>query len=107
MKKLPLVLAFVALIVLLGSQYFRTRAPLAPTSRPTIEHEVKPRPGAGAPPSNAPAENSGVVDAMQVAISVIVLGAGLFVVLSKRYEAAEKNWAFGAIGTVVGFWLKV
>ena len=107
MKRLPLIFAFVALIVLLGSQFYRTRAPLATMSHPTIEHEARPRPGAAAPTINLPADNSGLVDAMQVAISIVVLGAGLFVVLSKRYEAAEKNWAFGAIGTVIGFWLKV
>jgi hypothetical protein len=33
-------------------------------------------------------------------------GAGLFVVLSKKYDANEQNWAFATMGTVVGFWLK-
>jgi len=107
MKKLPLVFAFVALIALLGSQYFRVRAPLTTRTHPPIEHEAKPKPGAEAPAPAPPAESSSVIDTMQVAISVVVLGAGLFVVLSKKYEAAEKNWAFGAIGTVVGFWLKL
>ena len=40
------------------------------------------------------------------AISLIVLIAGLFVILSKRYEADQEKWAFGSLGTVLGFWLK-
>jgi hypothetical protein len=43
---------------------------------------------------------------MQVAVSVVVLGAGLWVILSGRYDADPQRWASGAIGTVVGYWLK-
>jgi hypothetical protein len=43
---------------------------------------------------------------MQVAISAIVLGAGLWVILSAQYSHESERWASGAIGTVMGYWLK-
>jgi hypothetical protein len=42
---------------------------------------------------------------MQIAISFIVLGASLYAVLSKKYDADVQKWAYGAIGTVMGYWL--
>ena len=41
-----------------------------------------------------------------IAISVVLLIASLFVILSSNYELAVRNWAFGTIGTVLGFWLR-
>lgn len=43
---------------------------------------------------------------MQIVVSVLVLAAGLWVMLSGRYDADVEKWAAGAVGTVVGFWLK-
>ena len=43
---------------------------------------------------------------MQIVISLVVLGAGLWVILSARYDADAQRWAAGANGTVVGYWLK-
>jgi phosphomannomutase len=43
---------------------------------------------------------------MQMAISTVILGAGLWVILSGRYSADAGRWASGAIGTVMGYWLK-
>jgi hypothetical protein len=43
---------------------------------------------------------------VRIAVSALFAGAGLFVVLSKKYDANEQNWAFATMGTVVGFWLK-
>jgi hypothetical protein len=43
---------------------------------------------------------------MQVAVSMAVLGAGLWVIVSGRYDGDAQRWASGAIGTVVGYWLK-
>ena len=43
---------------------------------------------------------------MQIAISAVVLGAGLWVILSGHYDADAERWAAGAIGTVMGYWLK-
>jgi hypothetical protein len=42
---------------------------------------------------------------MAIGISLVVLGAGLYVVLSKKYSDDAQRWAFGAIGMVVGYWL--
>ena len=42
---------------------------------------------------------------MVVGISLVVLAAGLYVVLSKKYSDDVQRWAFGAIGMVVGYWL--
>jgi hypothetical protein len=44
--------------------------------------------------------------AMQIAISTVILGAGLWVILSGRYPPDAGRWAAGAIGTVMGYWLK-
>lgn len=44
--------------------------------------------------------------AMQIGVSVALLGVGLYVILSKQYAAADTNWAYGTVGTVVGYWLK-
>jgi hypothetical protein len=43
---------------------------------------------------------------MQVVVSLVVLAAGVWVILSGRYAADAQHWASGAIGTVVGYWLK-
>ena len=43
---------------------------------------------------------------MQIAISSVILGAGLWVILSGHYHADAERWAAGAIGTVMGYWLK-
>jgi hypothetical protein len=43
---------------------------------------------------------------MQIAVSTVILGAGLWVILSGRYDADAQRWASGAIGTVMGYWLK-
>jgi len=40
-----------------------------------------------------------------VGISLVVLAAGLYVILSKKYSDEVQRWAFGAIGMVVGYWL--
>jgi hypothetical protein len=48
-------------------------------------------------------DSSGV---MQMVISTLVLLSALFIILSGRYGDAEQKWAFGVIGTVIGFWFK-
>ncbi len=39
-------------------------------------------------------------------ISAIVLVAGLYVVLSGSYPDATTKWAIGAMGVVIGYWLR-
>jgi len=43
---------------------------------------------------------------LQIAISTMILGAGLWAILSGHYAAGAERWASGAIGTVMGYWLK-
>src|SRR5215831_1860232 len=43
--------------------------------------------------------------AMPVVVTFVLLGASLWVILSRRYNDANQKWAFGVIGTIVGYWL--
>lgn len=43
---------------------------------------------------------------MQVAISLLALVAGLYMVMSGGYSPADVAWATGMIGVVVGYWLR-
>ena len=55
-------------------------------------------------PSMTPSE---VVDLiMPIVVTLAVLGCALYVIISKAYPEANQKWAFGAIGTILGFWLK-
>jgi hypothetical protein len=42
---------------------------------------------------------------MQIIVTLAFTVASLYVVISKRYEADDRNWAYGALGTILGFWL--
>jgi hypothetical protein len=44
---------------------------------------------------------------MQIVVSVLVLAAALYIILSNNYDPKDKHWAYGACGTVLGFWLKI
>jgi hypothetical protein len=43
---------------------------------------------------------------MQMFVSGLVMSATLFVILSNRYQAKDKHWAYTTLGLVIGFWLK-
>jgi hypothetical protein len=43
---------------------------------------------------------------MQVAVSLIVSGGSLYIIVSQSYDSKDKHWAYGAAGTILGFWLK-
>jgi hypothetical protein len=45
-------------------------------------------------------------DIVQVIITVLLLGSSLYVILSRKYSAQDQNWAYGTVGTLLGFWLK-
>jgi hypothetical protein len=50
-----------------------------------------------------------VMDAVlmaQIAVSFLLGFPAIYVVLSKRYQAREKHWAFTTLGTILGFWLR-
>jgi hypothetical protein len=38
--------------------------------------------------------------------TLLVLTACLVVILSGEYDPNCKNWAFGTVGTILGYWLK-
>ena len=42
---------------------------------------------------------------MQALISLAVLGAALFIILSKKYPSESDKWAYGTVGTILGYWL--
>jgi hypothetical protein len=42
-----------------------------------------------------------------VAVTVPVLGCALYVIVTPIYREADKKWAYGAMGTLLGFWLGV
>jgi|HubBroStandDraft_6_1064221.scaffolds.fasta_scaffold330555_2 hypothetical protein len=44
--------------------------------------------------------------AMQILLSLSLVGASLFIVLSAKYTLQDRHWAFGTLGTVLGFWLR-
>ena len=43
--------------------------------------------------------------AMQIILSLVITAAGLFVILSQTYSDDAQKWAFGAVGTILGYWL--
>jgi hypothetical protein len=43
---------------------------------------------------------------VEIIISVVLLVASLFIVLSSKYGPTDKHWAYSTIGTLVGFWLR-
>jgi hypothetical protein len=45
-------------------------------------------------------------EGMQITISVIVLLASLYMILSSKYGPKDKHWAYGVVGTIIGFWFK-
>jgi hypothetical protein len=47
----------------------------------------------------------GYKNSMLAFISLLLFVYSLFVVLSTRYEPKDKNWAYGTIGALTGFWL--
>jgi large-conductance mechanosensitive channel len=41
-----------------------------------------------------------------IVISFVLLAAALYLILAKSYSVQDRYWAYGALGTLVGFWLK-
>ena len=54
--------------------------------------------------TGAVADNN-ITTYMPAFISVIVLIASLWVIQSKKYTPTDRHWAYGALGTIVGYWL--
>ncbi len=43
---------------------------------------------------------------LQAVVSLAVLGAALFVVLTHGRDYGNKPWAYASMGMVVGYWMK-
>jgi hypothetical protein len=43
---------------------------------------------------------------MQVGLSLVVIGAALYVILFKPDAPEDHKWAYGAVALVLGFWLR-
>ena len=63
-------------------------------------NEVRPVPDA------VPARAFNIKTTMMVIVSIAVLASSLYIVLSGRYDGDSQKWAFGVIGTLLGFWLR-
>jgi hypothetical protein len=56
-------------------------------------------------PGAAPVPPPGIEAWMPVLISFVLLFAAVWVILSGRYSDATQKWAFGAAGSILGYWL--
>jgi len=43
---------------------------------------------------------------MQVALSLLLVSAALYLVLFREADGEVQKWSFGIIGIILGFWLK-
>jgi hypothetical protein len=43
---------------------------------------------------------------VQVGMSIFLGLPAIYVLLSNRYVAQEKHWAYSTLGTILGFWLR-
>ena len=50
--------------------------------------------------------NSRLITATQVIVSLGILSAVLYMILSEQFAANDTKWACGIIGTLIGYWLK-
>lgn len=59
--------------------------------------------------SSANRMSFGVSDAkpwsMQGIVTLLILVAALYIILSQKFPPDAEKWAFGVIGTILGFWL--
>jgi hypothetical protein len=37
--------------------------------------------------------------------SLVILVASLYVIISKKFQQSAQKWAFGSVGTILGYWL--
>lgn len=42
----------------------------------------------------------------RILLSVLVLAAALFIILSGGYEPDAEKWAYVTVGLILGYWLK-
>jgi hypothetical protein len=64
---------------------------------------LTPQTSAEATPPASPTQTQII---MQSLITLVLLLPSLIVIMKKDYDASQKHWAYGTIGTILGFWLK-
>jgi hypothetical protein len=42
---------------------------------------------------------------IQLMVTLVFSAAALYTVLSKNYRPTDRHWAYGALGTILGYWL--
>ena len=62
--------------------------------------------GGGSPTTIAAPLMVNVRTAMMVFISILVLCSSLYIILSGQDDSENQKWAFGVIGSIMGFWLR-
>jgi hypothetical protein len=78
-------------------------------TRVTLPSRVMAAPGQDKVTEKAPpaTRRSGTVRmVMQILISLSLLGCSLYIIVSGSSDGEHDKWAYGTIGTVVGFWFK-
>ena len=90
----PLLAAFGLIVVLIGVSRWQH-----PPSVESIDHF-------GPTFDLAPLTATDPSSFMPIIISLVLLSAALWVILSRSYQPTDRHWAYGAIGTIVGFWLR-
>jgi hypothetical protein len=58
------------------------------------------------PPLCAPLNKFSLRGRMQVLVSLVLMASAVLIVLSHAYDPQEKHWAYGTLGTILGFWLR-
>ena len=49
----------------------------------------------------------GFQKSMQALISLALLGASMIAIVSEKYADKDRNWSYGTVGALIGFWLHV
>ena len=53
-----------------------------------------------------PNRNSKASVWMVIVVSLALLGAALFIILTDSYPDSHSKWAFGMVGLIAGYWLR-
>lgn len=43
---------------------------------------------------------------IQMLLTLALMAAAFFIIVSKRYDLKDKRWAYGIVGMIVGYWLR-
>lgn len=43
---------------------------------------------------------------VRTSVSLLMLCCAAFVILSSRFKPHQKNWAYGTVGLILGYWLR-